>query len=226
MLSQRPAEDKRKWGKQKEVWDGLDIERQGLRIETHRKYKKVDQGTWSRYFVELIDPANELQIRIYDLKEVRPGVLFFRTSVEAPIKVYGQVRRYQWDVRTFSISAQANARSRMTTETELSIQLNPVLLPPSVTLTPKILDAKVELLEFQVTRISHVKGSVAKVLGSSLREVLDRKLAEYDDKLVEKMNKQLDKQKDHFHVSADKWLGSSLKTKVDPIPMPIPASMP
>ncbi len=83
-----------------------------------------------------------------------------------------------------------------------------------------------ELLEFQVTRISHVKGSVAKVLGSSLREVLDRKLAEYDDKLVEKMNKQLDKQKDHFHVSADKWLGSSLKTKVDPIPMPIPASMP
>ncbi len=122
-------EDKRKWGKQKEVWDGLDIERQGLRIETHRKYKKVDHGTWSRYFVELIDPANELQIRIYDLKEVRPGVLFFRTSVEAPIKVYGQVRRYQWDVRTFSISAQANARSRMTTETELSIQLNPVLLP-------------------------------------------------------------------------------------------------
>ena len=209
-------EDKRKWGKQKEVFDGIDFDRQGLRIETHRRYKKLDHGTWSRYFVELIDPAEQLQIRLYEMQETRPGVIQFRIMVEAPVKVFGQMTRYQWNVKAFSISAHANARVRMNVLCELEIQLNPLAIPPSVTLKPKVSEANVELHEFKVTRISHMKGPIAKFLGSSLRDLLDRKLQEYDDKLVEKTNKQLDKQKEHFHLSAEKWFASAVEEKAKP----------
>ncbi len=204
-------EDKRKWGKQKEVFDGLDFEREGLRIETRRRYKMVDHGSWSRYFIEFIDPEKQLSIRVFDLVELRPGVIQFRTSVEAPVKVFGQMTRYQWDVKTFSVSATANARVRLDLTSELEVQWNPVALPPSITLRPKATEAKVALVEFKVVRISHMKGPVAKLLGASLRELLEHKLSEYDEKLVEKINKQLDKQKDHFHLSAEKWFASSVE---------------
>ncbi len=204
------VEDNKKWGKQKEVFDGLSIEREGLKIETRRRYKQVNHGTWSRYYVELIDPAKELQIRIVNLVQRDARTYQFDIFVETPLHVFGRMSRYQWDVQLISLSANADARARMFVRCEVQVEVNPLHVPPSVTFKPKALEAKAELLEFKLRRVSQLHGPMVRVLSSSLREVLEEKLAEYDAKLVEKINRQLEKQKDNLHISLQNWLESTL----------------
>lgn len=198
-------EDKKKWGKQKQVIDGLHVEMKGLKIDTHRRFKMVNHGTWTRYFVELKDPENELQVQLVNLTEPRPGVIQFETIIEAPLHVFGRYSRYQWDVQLISMSANADARVRMTVQTEVELVVQPLTFPPKIEIRPKVLAANAELLEFKIRNISQLKGPVARALGDSLENVLRERLDDYDQKLTDKMNAQLAKQKDKLIISSDAW---------------------
>jgi len=86
----------------------------------------------------------------------------------------------------------------------------PVSFPPDVEFRPKVTDASIELLDFTVHEISQIHGEPAQWIGEGIREILDRKLAEYRDKLVLKMNQSIAKQQSKLRISASKWLSSSM----------------
>ena len=48
VLSNMPHQyaDDKKWGHQEKRWDGVRIRREGLRVETKRRWKMVNHGTW------------------------------------------------------------------------------------------------------------------------------------------------------------------------------------
>ncbi len=61
-------EDTRKWDLQKEVWDGVDFSRDGVKVKTKRKHKLVNHGTWTRYRLELVEPDKNLKIQFHKLE--------------------------------------------------------------------------------------------------------------------------------------------------------------
>lgn len=205
------VEDTRKWGKQRRVWDGLDVKLDGMRIDTKQRWKMANDGTWSRYLIEFVDPAKELQVEVKKF-DVEPDGKKFTTSVwvVAPLKLFGRANQFARDVQLVSVSAKADATVRMKVDCEVEIKLIPVSFPPDVEFRPKVTDATIELLDFRMHEISKIHGDTAEWLGEGIREILDRKLAEYRDKLVIKMNQTISKQQSKLRISASKWLSSSM----------------
>ena len=205
------VEDTRKWGKQRRVWDGVDVKLDGLRVDTKQRWKMANDGTWSRYLIEFVEPAKELKVEVKRF-DVEPDGKKFKTSVwvVAPLKLFGRVNQFARDVQLMSVSAKADAVVRMKVDCEVEIKLLPVSFPPDVEFRPKVTDASIELLEFRVHEISKIHGEAAEWIGQGIREILDRKLTEYRDKLVVKMNQSIAKQQSKLRISASKWLTSSM----------------
>lgn len=210
-------EDTRKWGKQKEVWNGIKLRREGLKLETKRKKKLVNSGTWTRYAISLVEPEQRLFIEFHQLETLPDGRIAFGVTVDSTLDVFGRLSQWVRDVQLISLSANADAACRLTLEGTVQFQLNPLKLPPDVGIRPQVDKAHIELTYYRVRRISQVGGDFAKVLGNGLRKTVDDKIADLNGKLVDKINKQLEKHKDKLSFSAQDWIKSKL-------PLPNPAS--
>jgi hypothetical protein len=206
-------EDNRKWGKQQEVFNGIQFRREGWKIETKRKKKSVKQGTWSRYYIEFIDPAENLEINIHRMEFPTAGNIRIATQIVAPLKLFGRVSQWHRDVQLMSISTNARATVEMNITCDVQILLNPLKIPPDVEFKPSVTEANIKLRDFNVDRISQMHGPLAELLGKGIREVLDNKLEEYDDKLVAKMNQEIGKQQAKLKLSVQDWLQTSVQKR-------------
>lgn len=217
------VEDNRKWGRTKSVYDGFHLSLDGLRIDTKRKWKTVKHGTWSRYFIEFIDPAERLKIDVTRL-EVQPNGRLFSTSlmITTPLKLFGRVSQFQRDVQWISVSTKAEAVVAMQIDCDVAIKLNPLVFPPDIEFRPTVTRAQVDLQEFDVSEISQIHGEAAEWLGKGIQKVLQRKLTDANEKLVEKINTSLAKQQNKLKLSAQAWLSSSFNTSSKPNQPPAP----
>jgi len=199
-------EDNRGWGKQKEVYDGFRFRREGMKVETYRKYKTVKHGTWKRYHLELVDPQSMLQIQMKDLRNLVNNRFAFHLTLEAPLKVFGRVSQWQRDIQIISLSTNASVAVQVEIDAEVGVQTNPLVFPPEMQFSPTVTKATVRLTKMEVDRISQIQGDIAEELGKGLRGFVDDYLRDFDDKLVIKINKQLEKQKDKLRISTSDYL--------------------
>lgn len=210
-------EDNRKWNKHKEVMDGLHVHREGFKIETKRKWKSVKHGTWTRYTIDFLDPEKELLVDVSKIEFPTPGRIDVSCRIEAPLKLFGRISQWQRDIQWYSLSADGRCRMEMLVDVQIQLHVNTLRFPPDVEFAPEVTQATVRMKEFEIDRISKVGGDAAELVGKGLREVLDEKLEDYDDKLVEKMNREIAKQKDKLRISLGEWLQKSIGSRA---PMP------
>ena len=199
-------DDDREWGGQKEVWAGVKLRREGLRIETKRRKKTVNSGTWTRYSIKIVDPEKNLNIQFHRLEMLPDGRIAFSLSVDCTLDVFGRVSQWARDVQLFSLSANADAACRLNLEGTVRLQLNPLTLPPDLIIRPHVDVARIDLTYYRVRRISQIGGDWAKYLGEGLRRTVDDRLRDMNAKLVAKINAQLEKQEKKLKVSAQEWL--------------------
>ncbi len=198
--------DDRKWNQQKEVWNGIKLRREGLRVETERRKKLVNSGTWTRYEIALVEPDKNLSVQFQRLEALPDGKVAFAVSVDCALDAFGRLSQWVRDVQVISLSANADAACRLWLEGTVQLRVNPLKFPPDVSLHPEVSQAQVELTYYRVRRISQIGGDFAKVLGNGLRGVVDEKLEDMNAKLVTKINQQLDKHHDKLTFSAQEWL--------------------
>ena len=203
-------EDDRKWGQQKEVWDGVKLWRENGHFETKRRTKLVNAGTWTRYSIAVVDPEKHLHVAFNRLETRPDSRIAFEVTVECPLDVFGRLSQWARDVQIVSISANADAACRLTIDGTVQFQMNVLKLPPDIMIKPHVDHAHIELTYYRVRRISQVGGDFAKVLGNSLRGVVDEKLADMNAKLADKINKQIDKSSHRLSFSTQDWLRSKL----------------
>ncbi len=208
-------EDNRKWSREKDVFNGVTFRREGWKIETKRKTKTVKHGTWSRYYIEFVDPAKNLQVDIQKIDYPKPGTIRVVTQVIAPLKLFGRMSQWQRDIQLISLSANADATIELNVVSEIQVIVNPLRIPPDVEFRPVVTDARVALRDFEVHSISQLHGPLAELLGKGIREVLDNRLEDYREKLVVKMNLEITKQKGKLKLSMHDWLQSSIKKNSD-----------
>ena len=210
-------EDNRKWNQTKEVMDGLHIHREGFKIETKRKWKSVRHGTWTRYTIEFLDPEKELLVDVAKIDFTVPGRIDVSCRIEAPLKLFWRVSQWQRDIQWYSLSADGRCRVEMLVDVQINMHVNSLRFPPDVEFSPEVTQANVRMKEFEIDRISKIGGDAAELVGKGIREVLDEKLEDYDQKLVEKMNREIAKQKTKLRISLSDWLQKSIGNQA---PMP------
>jgi len=198
-------EKTKNWGQTKRVWAGLKVERDGLRLETRRRYREVNDGPWQKYRIDLIQPGKHFHIELANIRQAENKVLG-DIAVVAKLHAFGRHSQWEWGVQLFSISADATARVRLKAAVEVTTRIDATKIPPDLILMPRVISADLTIVDFELERVSDLHGPLVESLSSTVREVLEDKLAEKRQKLVEKINKSLAKRQEKFRLSASKLL--------------------
>lgn len=196
------------WGRTKEVWSGLDLRREGWQIKTKRQKKQVNDGAWKLYRVRLIEPDEHLSIQVQELRPGADGRVEFALAADARLELFARLAQWELGVQLLSISANATARTQLFLRGDVGLKLDPTRLPPDVMLDPRVRTAEVRLVDFRLERISQVGGAVAHELGQQSHSLLHKELAKQNQKLADKINRQIDKHRPRLRLSVQDLLAS------------------
>ncbi len=189
--------DEKKWGKTKNLTVGIRLEQKGLVVRPRRRRKEVKHGTWERYEIHLADPNRPVGIKVTRIRQGeevgKSGGMELDVTVRAPLRLHGRVARWERGVQLYNISADAEADVQVALTCRMQAKLDVHQFPPGLTLRPQVTRAKVQVTSFRLQRISDLHGPLVKRLGKNLRGVLNEQLRKKEPKLVQKINRQLDK---------------------------------
>jgi len=194
-------EDSKDWGRQVERWDGVKFRREGLKIKTNRRKKLVNDGTWTRYSVQLRDPKEKFSIQIKNMRESEESK--FTLEVHFISELSLEVRHSKWlrGVQLFSVSAEGFASLRLVVSVDLEIKPVSLKLPPDFVVSPVVKKADIVLDEFRIDRVGKVGGEVSQQITRAIRSELEEKIEQKEPKLVLRMNKEIDKNRDDLRIS-------------------------
>ena len=204
-------EDNRRWGQQKEVYRGIKLRREGWRLETKRRRKRVNHGSWKRYELRQIDPRQNVSIRFSELDTNEDGSVSFHVKFVSRVNAYARFSEWNRGVRLISVSIDADADVILDMDCTLDIDLMATRFPPDVILKPTVNDASLRVRRFRVNRVSHFDSPVARELGDSLKKIVIKKVNEKRPKLVAKINRQIAKNEDKLRLS----ISDSLRSRWD-----------
>ncbi len=202
------------WGMTKEVTRGLRIRQEGLRITTKRRRKTVNHGTWKKYSIRLINPQESFRIRVENYVEQPNHRVAFDLVVDAKLDAIGRLSHWERGLQLISIGASAYSEVTLRVRCDVGLLLDPTHIPPDIVLDPKVVDANIEIKEFRLRELSDLKGPFAKVLSSSVREILEDAIASKRTRMVQKMNDKIDRSRDKLRLSFSEMLKSPWADKI------------
>jgi hypothetical protein len=203
-------ERRKNWGNTERRVSGLSIQLDNGRLKTHRKFSEMNDGRWTMYRVKLADPQEQFDVRVSRMEELEGGRVAMDLAAVARLEVLGRQSLWTRGVQVFSFSAEADAKVRLTAHAEIATRLDPTVFPPDVHLAPTITEAQLDILDFKLRRLSRADGPLVQSLSNSVREVLEDKLAEDNEKLVAKLNKSIAKQQGKLKLSLAEMMQAKL----------------
>ena len=205
--------EEKDWGKQSERWDGVKVRFENGRIRTKRRKKKVNHGTWNRYEANLIEPKKNFSIKIHNLREVSDQRVAFDVLAKAKIDLTARQSKWIKGVQLYSLSAEGSATVELTVAVTLASTMNMTKFPPDIIFDPKIDDAKIQLSDFRIDRVSKAGGEVAQQITRATKNQLDRKIASKEEKLVKKLNEKIEENRERLTLSVH----DAMKSKWAPV---------
>jgi hypothetical protein len=201
----RNYSDARHWEKQKHFTTGLDVDLDGLRLDTARRKKLLNHGTWKRYDVWLPE-GQKLVLDVTDVRTFDDGRVSFRVTATGPLG--GRVELQQWErgVRLLGISADCEAKVKLTLDVEAALTTKQGTLLPTVAVAPKVTAASAEMTDFRLRRLGDLRGPLAKEIGDAAAPALQEQVRKQNDKIADKINKSIAKRNDDLRVSGDEFL--------------------
>jgi hypothetical protein len=208
--------DKREWGKQREVFDGVHIDLDGMKLHTRRKSKMVNAGSWKRYDLRFIDPENQVKVQFHTLKPIEGGRIEFATTIDANLEVSGQMQEWVLGVMLGSFSMTAVTQARLSLQGVVDVKLNILQVPPAIIIKPNVQQAHIDVVDYRVTRLGRIDGDPAKVFGKSLRLVVDQQIDKANETLADRINRKLTAKPEKLTFSMRTWLTSKLPVPEQP----------
>jgi len=202
-------EETKDWGGQDERWDGLKVRREGFKIRTKRRKKMVNHGTWKKYSAQLVNPNEEFSITVKNMRETDDEKVAFDVHFSAHLNIDGRQSKWVKGVQLYSVSVQGHTKIKLVVGLELGVTMDINNFPPDLVFVPVAKEANLVVVEFRIDRISKAGGEFAQMVSKGARKSLDQKLAEKEDKLVEKLNKELVKNQSKLRLS----IADALKSK-------------
>lgn len=194
--------DTRHWGQQRDCLSGLDIRFEDGRLETHRRYRPMNHGTWKRYQIRPIDPDQTLRVHIGPARPQPDGRSAFTLELDARLHGLAQWVEWRHGVRLGSVTAEGDARVRLRLDCLLGMQWDASQLPPELLLKPEVTRADFQLADFDLQRIGPLEGPVVHELGKVLRDLAQWQLDQKRAALTARLNRQIARHQDDLRLSA------------------------
>ena len=212
----RTFDGDKNWGETKKLWAGVKVRRDGLKLRTKRRFREVEHGRWLRYEVTLppLGAPDAAAVNIHQVAaEVDPGSGQQRwkidASIVAPLAFTARIQRWNLGLRTYSMTVSGKMRIRMRSFASIGFLADYAEIPPALVIDPRIEHAQLALDSFEVKRVSHVGGEVAQQWGELMEEILvDRFVKKRNERLVEKLNRSIDRERDELRLSMADWFSN------------------
>jgi len=196
--------DKKKdWGKTKNITVGL--HNKGLKLS--RRKKAVNHGVWKHYKVKLIDPEENLAVRIKNLNAVDGSRVRFTLVLEARINTWARAKVYQYGIHLIALEVLGDTDIELALDCEVGVRLHTEKGAPGLAIDPRVVGARLNLSNFRIHRVSNAKGPLVHELSSGLRRAIEHELD--GPKLVAKINRSIDKRRDRLELGFGDLLESS-----------------
>lgn len=220
----RTIDGDKDWGETKRIWAGVKMKFDGGKLKTHRRWKEVEQGRWIKYEITLPPSSAERGFdvvidRVNPIVDPATGDSRWRieSTTTAPMKFTARVQRWNLGVKLFSVTVSGVMEVRFRSTATIGLYADYARIPPDLVLDPRIESASLSLERFEVERVSHVGGDAAEAWGEVLQEVfLERFIKRQDDRLVEKLNRSIDKQRSELRLSLADWFAGLSKPSAPP----------
>jgi len=200
------------WGKTSRITSGVRSSGNFFDFNIHRKTSEVNDGVWKKYRLTLVEPEKNLTVRIDNLHSIDNGKYALTLFVAAKVHGWARTAVYESGVHIISLEAEGDTSVRLWIDADVTFDtVKSTTFIPGVELKPVVTDAKLKFDDFKLTRISDVRGTVAHEMGIFLREAIEKELK--GPKLVEKLNRSLQKHPEKLRLAPDTLLGKSTPKK-------------
>ena len=204
--------DEKDWNKTKRVFAGIKFRREGLKLETQRRWKEVNDGLWRRYEVTLLDPEKKMDVRLSEVHWLPDGRLHARLKIASELLVVARQAQWNLDVRFYSFDTQARVRMELDVETTTAFNMDASKLPPALVVDPIVEQASLRMTRFEVDKIGQIGGDIAEELGDTVEVFVRNHLVRpQSKKLADTLNRQIDKKRDKLRLDAGDWLNRWFK---------------
>ncbi len=212
----RTLDGDKDWGKTKKVWAGVRVRRDGFKLKTHRRFRELEQGRWIKYEVTFPDPkaGNAPAVTVHSVLPSIDAVTGQQrwkidSSVVTPMKFTARIQRWNLGVKLFSMTITGEMRVRLASSASVGFLSDYGEIPPALVIDPRIDQAQLVLERFEVDRVSHIGGDAAEQWGELMEEILvDRFVKKQNERLVDKMNRSIEKERDDLRLSMTEWFAN------------------
>ncbi len=192
VLQHLPAHyvDDRKWNRREEI----------STLIPRREPLIMNHGTWQKYELWPVDPANTLAIRLTDVRNLDSGVIAFNLACDLTVDLTARQAKWQRGVQLYSLHADVTTRLTLALDCRLGVKFD-LQSAPALILAPHVESAQITLHEFRIHRISKVGGEVAQQATRMARKWWDEHTVEQQDKLATAINKQIQKKPEKLRIA-------------------------
>ena len=212
----REYERKKDWGRTKEITTGLRSSGNFFKFDIHRQKSEVNHGVWKHYKLTLVDPEKNLDVQIENLRTLELGRVALTLNVAAKVHGWARAKIYDRGIHIIALEAEGDTNVRLSIDAEIGVEsVKTDSLLPTYAINPVITDARVKFDDFQLKRISDVRGSFAHEVGIILREAVEDELK--GKKLADSINRSINKHRDRLQLTPEMLLGkaSTIKPSVE-----------
>ena len=196
-------EKQKDWGRRKNLTVGIRAD--GLKL--HRRKKPVKHGVWKHYAVDLVDPDQNLSVRIEDLRTTEKGRMAFTLVLSAKLKLWARAKAYQYGVHLIALETEGQTDFDLAIDCDVGVGLVPKEGKSTAVIDPQISAAQLTLREFSIDRISNAKGPLVKEIGEEIRHLVEKELQ--GPKLTAKLNRAIEKKRDRLEIELPGFMTSS-----------------
>jgi hypothetical protein len=202
----REYERKKDWGQTKKITTGVRSSGNFFEFDIHRKKSKVNHGVWKHYRLTLVEPDKNLNVQIENLRMLESGHVALTLAVAAKVHGWARMKVYERGVHIIALEAEGDTDVRLSIDAEIginSIETDSFL--PGYAIDPVVTDARLQFKDFELKRISNVRGAFAHEVGIMLREAVEDELK--GQKLTNKINRSIEKKRDRLQLTPEMLLG-------------------
>ena len=158
------------------------------------------------YEVSLKNPQDGFHIQLNRMQVTEEEGLSFEAIIEARLEMLARWARWNLGIQLISLNALADAKVRLQLAGSLAIRIDPLQLPPDVTVIPTVKSAELQLKSFRLLRISQLHGPLVQAISGEARKVIEKQLAAKRGELVKKINQQIERNQGKLKLSLREYL--------------------
>lgn len=190
------------WGTTRKIQSGLNVDLDGLKVQTSRRWKHVNHGRWRRIDATLVSPADHFKMTVRLLPRLEAGVP--RYQIDARLRLRATGRQQQWllGTKVYSISADAVADLALQADVHLAGSLHNSDDGRRLRILPVVERTELSVQGLNIRRISHWKGGPVREFGHVMDGMVRAAARRKSAKLTQKINSKIAGKPERFEIPA------------------------